>query len=120
LILLLECPFLETLALYWLPDLRSKVDFLSVMFVVIGGSTFFVNVFQSCIYAIMGERISYDFKMEAYNKIIRKPIKFFDYPINNSGILSATVSIGTQKVSNLASIVPRSDYSRDSVLYHLV
>ena len=94
---------LETLALYWLPDFREKVDFLSGMFVVIATGAFFANVLQSYLYAILGERISYELKLEAYNKIIRKPIQFFDDPKNNPGILSARISIDTQQVNNLAA-----------------
>ena len=94
---------LQTLALFWLPDFRDKVDFLAGMFVVIGAGAFFANVFQSYFFAVLGEKISYELKTEAYNKVIRKPIKFFDDPKNNPGILSARISIDTQQVNSLAS-----------------
>ncbi len=94
---------LQTLAQFWLPDFREKVNFLAGMFVVIASGAFFANIFQVYLYSILGERISYELKLEAYNKIIRKPIKFFDDPKNNPGILSARISIDTQQVNNLAS-----------------
>lgn len=94
---------LQTLAQYWLPDFRENVNFLVIMFVVIASASFIANVFQSYFYSILGENISYKLKMEAYNKIIRKPIKFFDDPKNNPGILSAKISIDTQQVNSLAT-----------------
>jgi len=94
---------LQTLALYWLPDFRGKVDFLAGMFVVIAGGAFFANLFQSYLYAVLGEKISYELKFQVYDKIIRKPLKFFDEDSNNPGILSAKISIDTQQVNSLAS-----------------
>ena len=94
---------LQTLALYFASDFREKVDFLAGMFVVIATGAFIGNLFQSYLYAILGEKISYKLKMQAYNKIIRKPIKFFDEDKNNPGILSARISIDTQQVNSLAS-----------------
>jgi len=94
---------LETLALYKASDFKDQVDFLSGMFVVIATGAFLGNLFQSYLYAILGEKISYELKIQAYDKIIRKPIKFFDEDKNNPGILSARISIDTQQVNTLAS-----------------
>lgn len=94
---------LQTLAEFWLPDFREKVDFFAGMMVVIAVASFFANIFQAYLFSILGEKISYALKMEAYNKILRKPIKFFDDPKNNPGILSAKISIDTQQINSLAS-----------------
>jgi len=94
---------LEDLALCCPHDFRSEVNFLSGMFVVIAVVSFFANLFQSYLLSILGEKVAYKMKVQAYEKTLRKPLSFFDDPNNNPGMLSTKISMDTQQVETLAS-----------------
>ena len=62
------------------------------MLVILGAVTFFCNVFQQFCFGYLGKNITGQIREEAFIKMLKMPIPWFDKPKNNAGTLAGRLS----------------------------
>lgn len=82
---------------------RHDANLYSLIFVIIGISSFILNIFQQIIFITIGEETTEKIRNETYHKILKMPIAWLDLPRNNAGSLSAKLASDCQTVNGLTT-----------------
>jgi ATP-binding cassette, subfamily B (MDR/TAP), member 1 len=71
--------------------------------VLLGILAFFVNLAQMAIFAHIGQKVTQKLRYEAYGKMLKMPIPWFDIPKNNAGSLTSRLSSDCKNVNGMVT-----------------
>lgn len=64
----------------------------------------------------VGEKLSFRLRLDAYRKLIRMPIPYYDIPKNNAGTLTTRLSVDCKVISGVISSILGINISNLGVL----
>lgn len=82
---------------------RSDANYYALIFTFIAICGFFVNIVNSSIFSIVGDKITKKVRIEAFSKIVKMPIPWFDLPKNNGGQLTTKLASDSLMVNGLTA-----------------
>lgn len=82
---------------------RADADKYALIFLFIAIIGCVVNFFNSSIFSVVGDKITRRVRQEAFSKIIKMPIPWFDLPKNNGGQLTTKLASDSLMVNGLTA-----------------
>ena len=82
---------------------REDSNLYALMFLILGVAYFITEIISYTIFNSIGEELTEKIRNEAYLKILKMPIKWFDNPRNSAGSLSAKLGSDSRLVNSLVT-----------------
>jgi len=82
---------------------RKDVNIYALIYFLLGILAFLANLFQMVIFSNIGQKITKNIRYEAYGKMLRMPIPWFDNPKHNAGNLTSKLSADCKNVNGLVT-----------------
>lgn len=82
---------------------REDADFYALVFTYIAIIGCFVNICNSAIFSVVGDKITSRVRIEAFSKIVKMPIPWFDLPRNNGGKLTTKLASDSLMINGLTA-----------------
>lgn len=82
---------------------RKDADIASLVFLILAFGTFIFTLGRDFLTYVVGDEITNNIRKEAYNKILKMPIHWFDRPENNCGVLSTRLGTDCQTINGMAT-----------------
>eukprot|EP01133_Synstelium_polycarpum_P000374 gene374-436_t len=98
--------FTEMLTIFQNPDesyVRKEANFIAIIFVVLAVGSGLSNFFQTFLFAVIGERLTYRLRVDSFAAILRQPVGWFDTTENSSGRLTTALATDASLVQGITS-----------------
>lgn len=82
---------------------RQDANLASLVFLLLGIGIFLVTLIRDLLTHFVGNEITNNIRSEAYRKILRMPIYWFDRADNNCGVLSTRLGTDCQTINGMAT-----------------
>lgn len=82
---------------------REDANLYALIFLILGIVAFIANFFQMFLFSYVGEEITKNIRIEAYSKMLKMPIPWFDIAKNNPGGLTARLASDCKMVNGLTT-----------------
>jgi len=82
---------------------RKDANTYALIYLLLGILSFIVNLVQMVIFSSVGQTITKNIRYEAYGKMLRMPIPWFDNPKHNAGNLTSKLSADCKNVNGLVT-----------------
>ncbi|XP_069552097.1 ATP-dependent translocase ABCB1 [Brachyistius frenatus] len=99
--------FSKIITVFAEPDkevVREKATFFSLMFVVIGGSSFITMFLQGFCFGRSGEFLTLKLRLCAFKSMMRQDLSWFDDPKNSVGALTTRLATDAAQVQGAAGV----------------
>ncbi|CAD8210772.1 unnamed protein product [Paramecium pentaurelia] len=97
-------------------ELKQQTDQLTLWFFIIGLFVLVLWTIQMYFLTYVGEKLSFRLRLDAYRKLIRMPIPYYDIPKNNAGTLTTRLSVDCKVISGVISSILGINISNLGVL----
>ncbi|XP_048579396.1 ATP-dependent translocase ABCB1 isoform X3 [Nematostella vectensis] len=96
----------EILTVFTITDQKDKAKeeatFWALMFLAMGGISFFTQLFQNYMFALSGEALTVRLRRMSLKALLRQEIAFFDDPLHSTGALTTALATHTSDVKGAA------------------
>jgi ABC-type multidrug transport system fused ATPase/permease subunit len=84
---------------------RDDVNRNALIITLMGIGVFFLNLLEYFLFSVAGEKVTERIRLQAYHKILRMPVEWFDIPRNSGSAVAGRLSIDSQLVNGLTSLL---------------
>lgn len=82
---------------------RDSANAAALAFLILAGANFIFTFLRDILTYVVGDEITNNIRKQAYNKLLKMPISWFDKPDNNCGILSKRLGTDCQTINGMAT-----------------
>ncbi|EDO49737.1 predicted protein [Nematostella vectensis] len=83
-------------------EMKKEATFWALMFLVMGGASFFTQIFQNYMFAISGEALTVKIRRLSFKSLLRQEMAFFDDPFHTTGALTTALATHASDVKGAA------------------